>query len=227
MKKYTTIIFDLDGTLMDTLQDLANSVNYTLQTMHLQPRTIDEIRTFVGNGVRMLIIRALQVSLPKNQYSEALVEQALQIFRKHYTQHCKDNTKPYDGIYDLLRTLHSNGYKTAIVSNKPQNGVTILYEEYFSQYIDIAIGENEAKGIKKKPAPDMVIKAINLLHSNKSESIYIGDSDVDFETAKNAGLDCISVLWGFRSEEFLRHSGSTLFASSPSNIISIISDEDF
>lgn len=227
MKRYTTIIFDLDGTLMDSLQDLANSVNYTLDSMNLPQRTIDEIREFVGNGVRMLLVRALQASLHDTQSEmnyEDLIEDALQCFRNHYTNHCKENTKPYAGVMEMLQSLHDKGYKLAIVSNKPQKGVTILQEDFFSQYVSVAIGENEAAGIAKKPAPDMVIKALEELHEAKEHAIYVGDSDVDIATAQNAGLPCISVLWGFRSKEFLQNHGATLFASSPLEIVSIVSE---
>lgn len=228
MKQISTIIFDLDGTLMDSLQDLANSVNFTLQTMNLPQRSIDEIREFVGNGVRMLVVRALQASLQdihsKQLFTDELVENALQCFRTHYTVHCKENTKPYDGIMEMLHDLHSHGFKLAIVSNKPQKGVSILQKDFFSDYVSVAIGENEAEGIAKKPAPDMVNKALLELHDTKENAIYVGDSDVDIATAQNAGLQCISVLWGFRSKEFLLHHGATLFASSPSEIVSLVSE---
>ncbi len=227
MKHISTIIFDLDGTLMDSLQDLANSVNYTLQSMNLPQRTIEEIREFVGNGVRMLVIRALQASLQdihSDKKYEELIDDAMSCFRKHYMIHCKENTRPYDGIMEMLHSLHEKGYKLAIVSNKPQKGVSILQEDFFSQYVPVAIGENEAEGIAKKPAPDMVRKALQELHETNEHAIYIGDSDVDIATAKNAGVPCISVLWGFRSKEFLQNHGATVFAASPSEIVSIVSE---
>ncbi|MBR4689425.1 MAG: HAD-IA family hydrolase [Bacteroidales bacterium] len=225
MKQYSTIIFDLDGTLMDTLVDISNSVNYALSELGLPIRTIDEIRTFVGNGVRELMRCALQVAAQECciEYSEQLLDSSLELFRKHYVIHCQDCTKPYDGIFDVLRCLKTNGYKMAIVSNKPQREVAILHSNYFSQWIDVAYGENESAGIRKKPFPDMVYKAIDDLCEDRYKCVYIGDSETDLATAKQAGVDCISVLWGFRSKEVLEQCGATMFAHSPSDLLALLS----
>lgn len=225
MRKYTTIIFDLDGTLINTLTDLTNSVNFVLREMNLSERTIDEIRTFVGNGVKQLVYLAVStamIEVGKPKPSDEMIDRALAIFKGHYALHCQDTTKPYDGIYDLLKSLKDLNYKMAIVSNKPQQGVDILKKQFFDEYIDVAIGEDEAHGISKKPAPDMVFRAIELLNETSENCIYIGDSEVDFATAKNAGLICISVLWGFRSEEFLRKQGAKIFAKCPNDVLNFV-----
>lgn len=224
-KIYTTVIFDLDGTLMDTLQDIANSVNYTLQQFNLPIRSIDEIRSFVGCGIRKLLIDTFMAATNEInvQYQESMIDEALPIFRTHYTAHCKDCTKPYDGIFELLENLKKAGFKMAIVSNKPQRDVEILHKEYFEKWIDVAMGENEVAGIRRKPYPDMVWKAIELLCEERKKCVYIGDSETDFSTAKNSGIDCISVLWGFRTEDFLRQIGAKNFAHSPVDVLSIVS----
>ena len=226
-KAYSTIIFDLDGTLMDTLEDIANSVNVALAEMQLPQRSIDEIRTFVGDGVRELLERALKVSLHEvgieEPASHELVYKALTLFKSHYTQHCRDNTRPYQGVCELLQKLKNAGFALAIVSNKPQKEVSILQKCFFADSVDVAIGECESEGVCKKPAPDMVYKALDLLAVSANSAVYVGDSEVDIATASNAGLDCISVTWGFRSEQLLREKGATLLVHSPSEIVSIVS----
>ena len=190
------VIWDLDGTLMDTLTDLMNSTNYALSQCGMPTRSYDEVRQFVGNGVHKLIERAVG-----SNGSPEDVEKCFDAFKKHYMVHCKDNTKPYDGIVDVIRQLHDRGVRQAIVSNKLQGGVTELHDEWFRGIIDVAIGETP--DVQRKPAPDMVNKAIAALREKFDiapdapvEAVYIGDSDVDLMTARNAGLPCISVLWG-------------------------------
>lgn len=212
--KYTTIIWDLDGTLMDTLQDLWLSVNHALRTYRMPKRTYEEVRMFVGNGVRKLMERAVPDGEANPQFGDVFDE-----FKRHYMQHCKDNTGFYPGISETLKTLKAQGIRMAIVSNKLQAGVTELHHEWFADTIEVAIGERE--GIKRKPAPDMVEAALRELGVEKDNAVYVGDSDVDLATALNSGLPCISVLWGFRDRRFLEQHGATCFAEKPEDIITI------
>ncbi len=221
MPKYSTIIFDLDGTLMNTLDDLAISTNYALSQNGFPTRTLEEVRGFVGNGVRKLIERAV----PENTSVEK-VNSVLSCFHQHYLLHCRDHSRPYDGIIDLLSELKKRGIKIAIVSNKPDSGVKQLNKEYFAEYIDVALGENEKAGIPRKPAPEMVYEAMKQLTSTSSlassSTLYVGDSDVDIMTARNAGIDCLSVTWGFKTREFLTQFGATKMIDAPSEMLEII-----
>lgn len=212
---YKLAVFDMDGTILDTLEDLKDSTNFALEKCGYPTRTYDEVRRFVGNGIRKLIERAVPEGLTVEQ-----IDRVHEVFTEHYKVHCADKTKAYDGIKSLLEKLRANGVKTAVVSNKADYGVQELCKEYFDGLFDYAIGERE--GIRRKPAPDSVNEALRVLGMSKSEAVYIGDSDVDFETAKNAELPCISVLWGFRDEEFLREKGATLFVHDPAEIYDII-----
>ena len=200
MKK-TTVVFDLDGTLLDTLQDLANAVNYALEQQGMPKRTLEEVRQFVGNGVRLLMIRAV----PDGERNP-LFEETFALFKEYYGKHCNDNTKPYAGVVELIETLKEKGYAVAIVSNKIDFAVKELNDLYFKGIVPVAIGEKE--GIRRKPAPDTVFEALKALGKTKEEAVYVGDSDVDLETAKNSGMPCISVLWGFRAKEFLAEHGA-------------------
>lgn len=211
----TTVIFDLDGTLLDTLQDLANAVNYALRTQGMPERTIEEVRQFVGNGVRLLMIRAI----PDGE-NNPLFEETFALFKSYYGEHCNDNTKPYDGIMEMLETLQEHGFAVAIVSNKIDFAVKELNEMYFQGIVPVAIGEKE--GIRRKPAPDTVEEALRELGKTKEEAVYVGDSDVDIETAKNAGMPCISVLWGFRDRAFLEEHGAENYAESAVDILRFV-----
>lgn len=212
---YKLAVFDMDGTILDTLEDLKDSTNFALEKCGYPVRTYDEVRRFVGNGIRKLIERAVPEGLTTEQ-----IDRVHEVFTEHYKVHCADTTKAYDGIKPLLEKLRASGVKTAVVSNKADYGVQELCKEYFDGLFDYAVGERE--GIRRKPAPDAVNEALRVLGIDKSEAVYIGDSDVDFETAKNAELPCISVLWGFRDEEFLREKGATLFVHDPAEIYDII-----
>ena len=211
-----TIIFDLDGTLLDTLQDLCLSTNHALRTCGFPERTIQEVRNFVGNGVGLLIHRAVPADTP-----QALEEACFREFRAHYVRHCQDHTQPYPGIQRMLCDLKEKGYRMGIVSNKLQAGVTELHQAWFQDTIQVAVGESQ--GIRRKPAPDMVERALLELGSTREEAIYVGDSDVDLETARQAGMPCISVLWGFRDRAFLSAHGATTFAEHPDEIPGILS----
>lgn len=213
MKQYSTYIFDLDGTLLDTIQDLAMSVNYALSQCHMPERTLDEVRQFVGNGVRLLMIRAVPDGEDNPRFQEAF-----DIFRSHYLEHSLDTTAPYPGIIDMLERLKAGGKRLAVVSNKFDTATKELIRHFFGNLIEVAIGENEAAGVRKKPAPDTVNEALHQLGVGKEDAVYVGDSDVDLQTARNSGLPCISVLWGFRDREFLLENGATTFVQSPDNI---------
>lgn len=215
MKKYFAIIFDLDGTLLNTLEDLADSVNYALTSNGFEARTIEEVRVFVGNGIRKLIERAV----PKNASAKA-VDRVFETFKNHYLGNMMNKTKPYDGIMELLRELNERGIKMGIVSNKYDPGVKGLNESFFSKYIKVAIGESA--NVAKKPAPDTVYAAIREMGIEKENAVYVGDSDVDIATAANSGLDCISVTWGFRDREFLLKKGAAVTIDTPLEILDFV-----
>ena len=195
--RYKLAVFDMDGTILNTLEDLADSTNYALKANGLPERTIDEVRRFVGNGIRLLIERAVPTDTDKE-----LTDKVFDTFKEYYKTHCAVKTRPYDGIKDVLLELRKTGCLTAVVSNKADFAVQDLCKDYFDNLFDFAIGERE--GIKKKPAPDSVFEVLSKLNVEKADAVYIGDSDVDFATSVNAGMDVIMVGWGFRDAEFLR-----------------------
>ncbi len=211
MKK--AVIFDLDGTLLNTLDDLADSTNYALSRFGYPTRTIDEVRQFVGNGVAKLIERAI----PEGKNNPNF-EKCLAIFKENYAQNMYNKTAPYNGIIEMLSNLKSKEIKIAVVSNKFDLAVKELCKKYFEGFIDFAAGENEAQGIKKKPAPDTVISVLNEFNFASEDAVYVGDSDVDIMTAKNSKMPCISVTWGFRDEKFLLENGATILINAPSEI---------
>ena len=216
MKK-NTIIFDLDGTLLNSLEDLTDSTNFALKCLNYPPKTIDEVRNFVGNGVAKLIERAIPYGSKNENYAKCL-----NIFKEYYSKNMFNKTKPYNGIISMLNTLKNNNIKIAVVSNKFDNAVKFLCEKYFSGLIDFAIGENEKNGINKKPAPDTVFIALQKLNAKKENAFYIGDSEVDIQTAKNSGIECISVTWGFKDREFLLKHGAKNIINSPEEIINYL-----
>lgn len=199
--KYSLAVFDLDGTVLDTLADLAESTNFALSRYGLPGRSVDEVRRFVGNGIRLLIERAV----PEGT-APSVIDGVFGEFRAHYAVHCCDNTRAYDGVRELLCDLRANGLKTAVVSNKADFAVKELCKRYFDGLFDIAVGERE--GIRRKPAPDSVLEVMRRLSVTPDETVYIGDSDVDIMTAENAGTHCVSVTWGFRDRDFLLAHGA-------------------
>lgn len=211
---FKTYIFDLDGTLLDTLQDLTASVNFALAENGMPTHDISDIRRFVGNGVRVLMQRAV----PDGEDNQ-LFEKAFADFRNHYMHHSLDTTRPYDGVTEMLRQLKADGCRLAVVSNKMMAATRELVAHFFPE-VDVAIGEHESAGIRRKPAPDTVNEALRLLGATTDGAVYVGDSDVDLLTARNAGLPCISVLWGFRDRQFLTEHGATMFAHEPADILS-------
>lgn len=213
--KYQLAIFDLDGTILNTLEDLADSINYALKANGYPERTIDEVRRFVGNGARKLVERATPAGTSENEQ-----DQVLEAFNRYYKVHCADKTGPYEGIMELLHELRAAGCKTAVVSNKPDYGVQELCQQYFEGMFDFAVGERA--GIARKPAPDSVNEVLQVLHVERTDAVYIGDSEVDVETAANAEMDHIIVTWGFREKEFLAQRGAKRFAETPDEIRQMI-----
>lgn len=212
MKQYSTYIFDLDGTLLDTLGDLAQSTNHALRVMGMPERSLAEVRQFVGNGVRKLIERAV----PEGTSSE-VTEETLAVFKAHYIDHGLDTTKPYEGVREMLEELKREGKNIAVVSNKFYDATQQLCRHFFPETVSVAIGERE--GISKKPAPDTVLEALRQLGVAAEGAVYIGDSDVDIKTAENCGMPCISVLWGFRDKDFLIEHGGKIFVDNPREIL--------
>ncbi len=208
---YKVVIFDLDGTILDTLEDLKESTNAALAANGYPARTLDEVRRFVGNGIGKLIERAV----PQGTSKEA-IEKTLESFKEHYGIHCADHTKPYDGILELLEDLRKNGIQTAVVSNKADFAVQELCSRYFPGAFDFVVGERE--GIRRKPCPDSVFEVLKTLKKTADEAVYIGDSDVDVETARQAGMDGIFVSWGFRGREFLTEHGAACIVDTPEEL---------
>lgn len=215
MKKYDTVIFDLDGTLLNTLEDLSDSVNYALEIYGFPSREIEEVRSFVGNGVARLMELSIPDGLMNAQYEKCFAD-----FCTYYSGNMRNKTCPYKEITELLEQLSEKGYKLAIVSNKFDEAVKRLNEDYFEEYIKVAIGES--KNIRRKPAPDTVFKALSELGSTADKAIYVGDSEVDVETAKNAGIICVGVTWGFRDREVLEQEGADYVIDSPGELLKIV-----
>lgn len=212
--KYESYIFDLDGTLLNTLDDLAASCNFALRSYGLPEHSVDDVRRFVGNGVRLLMTRAIPGGEIFAQFEECYA-----CFRQHYLHHNLDTTAPYPGIMELIAKLNANGKKVAVVSNKFYEATQDLVRHFFGEEIKVAIGERP--DIHKKPAPDTVIEALRQLDMPSSTAVYIGDSDVDIDTARNCGMPCISVLWGFRDRDFLIEHGATTLVKTPEEIAAI------
>lgn len=209
---YTTYIFDLDGTLLNTLDDLKNAVNFTMKQMNYPERTLDEVRSFVGNGMNMLVRRAVP-----NETSDEDFDKAYGIFNKYYIEHIADFTRPYDGVIDVVKKLKANGKKTAVITNKAHDAAQIVVKNFFGDIFDVTVGKKDC--FKPKPSSEPVNYAMDLLGSNKDECIYIGDSDVDVQTAHNSGLKCIGVTWGFRDRNVLKDAGAEFIIDSAEEIL--------
>ena len=213
--RFDTVIFDLDGTILDTLGDLRDSVNFALKNNNLPCRSTEEIRAFVGNGIRLLIERAV----PENT-DEEIVDKCFVDFKAHYKNNSANLTKPYDGIIEVLNQLKNNGVKLAVVSNKADFAVQTLVKKYFKGIFDFSVGEKE--GIRRKPFPDSVFNAMEYLGADKNTTVYVGDSEVDVETAFNSGIPCIAVTWGFRDKMVLEKLNPGYIVEIPEQIIEII-----
>ena len=220
----TTIIFDLDGTLMNTLDDLHDSISYALRDAGLEPNPKQDTRRYLGNGIRNLVNKSVAQTCP--EADEALKEHVFQTFRAYYVAHSMDKTAPYEGVEEMLKECKKRGFHTAIVSNKLDPAVKDLHQAFFAETIDVAIGETES--VKRKPAPDMVneaIRQLSLLHGRqieKSECVYVGDSEVDLKTAENSGLPCIAVSWGFRDRDFLIEQGAKTIIDQPTELFKFL-----
>ena len=219
MDKKDTVIFDLDGTLLNTLEDLRDSVNVVMEKYGYPVHSLEEIRTFVGNGIGKLMER----SVPGGRDNPDL-EQALSDFRCYYTGHCRIKTKPYDGVVELMKVLSDHGFKLAIVSNKNDAAVKELNEIYFGAYTKAALGDREGRA--RKPAPDAVFAALEQLGSSKEQAVYIGDSEVDIATGTNARMMTIGVEWGFRSRTILQEAGAAHIVSTPEEIMKLIRNRE-
>lgn len=214
--KYKLVIFDLDGTILDTLDDLCASVNFALEKNNLSPRTRDEVRAFVGNGIKLLVERAVPENTP-----EYITDSVFADFKNHYAVHNDDNTKSYDGIVQVIDAIRNKGMKTAVISNKTDPAVQLLIEKHFPGLFDYVAGEKD--GIKRKPAPDSVVRAVCELQCALNETLFIGDSEVDLMTSENAGVDCIAVSWGFRDKEQLEAKGAKIIIED----VSVLTDQIF
>ena len=212
---YQTAVFDLDGTLLDTLEDLYLATNAALESHSLPRRSRDEVRMFVGNGVEMLIRRAVPAGTDEETTLAVLAN-----FKTTSAAICEDHTRPYDGIPDMLRALREKGIRVAVVSNKFDAATKQLCEKYFGDLVEVAIGERA--GVRKKPAPDTVYEALKELGVTAEGAVYIGDSDVDIETARNCGMPCISVTWGLRDKDFLLQSGAKILVNTPERLLGVI-----
>ena len=215
MRNIDTIIFDLDGTPLNSLGDLHACFNHAIEHFGYPTRSLDEIKSFVGNGIKKAIERALPY-----QVSDEELNKITEYFRSYYKEHMFELTKPYEGIIELLSNLKAKGYKLAIVSNKYDDAVKNLSKFYFGDLVDIAVGEDY--GIRKKPEIDGVLKAIQIMGSELETCIFVGDSDVDIMTAQNANIPCISVLWGYRNKEFLIQRGAKIFTEKAKDIEKIL-----
>lgn len=212
--KYKAYIFDLDGTLLDTLLDLANAVNFAMRAKGYPERTTGEVRSFIGNGIKVLIKRSVPENTNGKDYAEAL-----EIFTKYYLEHIADNTKPYDGITQVVETLRSNGCKVAVLSNKVHIAAQAVVKDFFGDIFDIVVGKMDE--FPSKPEPESLFYTMKTLGVKPEDCVYIGDSDVDVLTAHNAGLPCIGVTWGNRDEDVLIASGAEYIARTPNEILDI------
>ena len=215
MNHIKAVVFDLDGTLLNTLTDLAASCNRALSRMGRPQRTTDEIKSFIGNGARLLCNRLVGLDEP-----EEVVDECLRLFQADYNIHLNDNTAPYPGIMDMLRILRENGVACAVVSNKYDAATRAICDLHFGDLISVTIGEGN--GISKKPCPDGTNKALSLMGVSAEEALYVGDSDTDVETAHNANLFCVGVTWGFRSRQVLEMAGAESIIDEPSDLLDII-----
>ena len=213
--KYKAVIFDMDGTILNTLEDLKNATNYSLRQFGMPERSLEEVRMFVGNGIKKLVERAVPSGT-----SEEKIAQVFDVFLEYYEIHSADNTSPYPGILELVEKLKKSGIKTAVSTNKADVPAQELGREYFNGIFDLIVGQQD--GLKVKPAPDSVNKILSILDIQKKDAIYIGDSDVDVQTAKNSGLDFIGVSWGFRGREFLEKNGAKNIVDNANEILDLV-----
>ena len=215
--RYKAVIFDMDGTVLNTIEDITDSVNVILGRYDLPLRTVDEVRHFVGNGARVLMDRAISQGEEHPLFDEILKE-----YEAYYEKHCNIKTGPYHHIPELLKELSARGYKLAIVSNKPMGAVKELNDIYFKDYVSVAIGVTPQ--LRRKPYPDECLYAMKELGLEQENCIYVGDSDVDYKTAVNSGMKCISCLWGFRTKDELLEAGvkENYFVEDPLEVLELV-----
>lgn len=217
MAAFDTIVFDLDGTLLDTLEDLMVSTNAALAAHGMPERTLDEVRSFVGNGAALLVHRAVPAGTSPDDEASVLAA-----FKRHYEAHCEDHTAPYDGVPELLAHLREAGVRMAVVSNKPDFAVQELVSRRFPDAFDCALGECEERGIRKKPAPDMVEAVLQRLGASRDGLAYVGDSEVDVATAAACACSCLACSWGFRDRDQLVEAGATTIVDTPAELERIL-----
>lgn len=213
--KYRAVVFDLDGTLLDTLDDIVSSVNACLVQFGLPVRTKEEIRSFIGNGARKLLERASDGKAP--------MEQLFPAYKAYYSAHCADTTKPFKGVMETLAVLKERGIKIGVLSNKPHHDTKPMTERFFGDLVDLAQGEDEEQGVMRKPNPASLFVVMQKLGVDKSQTVYVGDSEVDIQTARNAGVDCISLTWGFKEREVLEEYGATMLADDAEQLLKFLS----
>ena len=213
--KYKAVIFDMDGTILNTLEDLKNATNYSLRQFNMPERTLEEVRMFVGNGIRKLVERAVPAGI-----SAEKIDEILDVFLKYYEVHSADNTSSYPGIHELVEKLKAAGIKTAVSTNKADAPAQELGKEYFNGIFDLIVGQRD--GLRTKPAPDSVNEILKILNIQKKDAVYVGDSDVDVQTAANSGLDFIGVSWGFRGRKFLQEKGAKNIVDSADEILDLV-----
>ena len=237
---YKAVIFDMDGTVLNTARDLADAMNYALQqTGHRHDYTEEDTKLFFGSGIRVAICRALaleaglerkqllQIESPdafagkKMPTNPAEQDKILTVYRPYYEQHCNDHTAPYPGIPELLQTLQNAGVQTAVVSNKPDPAVQILAKEQFPGGFAFAAGEQP--GVRRKPAPDLVLQTLRAMQIRPEKALYVGDSEIDIQTARNAGMDCAAVSWGFRSRDYLAQKSPEYLVDTCEELLACIS----
>ena len=211
-----SIIFDLDGTLLNTIEDLANACNYALTTLGYKTHEVEKYKTFVGNGRYKLVERML----PEDNRSVENIEKALELFDSYYEKHMIDMTKPYDGIMEMLDCLISKSINIAVVSNKPHEFTTEVVKNYFCDRFEVVYGHK--KNTKEKPDPWAVLEVIDEIKVNKDECLYVGDSEIDINTAKNAGVKSVGVEWGFRGKGELESAGANYIVNKPEQILEIL-----
>lgn len=213
--KYKAVIFDMDGTILNTLEDLKNATNYSLRQFNMPERTLEEVRMFVGNGIRKLVERAVPAGT-----SAEKIDEVLDVFLKYYEVHSADNTSSYPGIHELVEKLKAAGIKTAVSTNKADAPAQELGKEYFNGIFDLIVGQRD--GLRTKPAPDSVNEILKILNIQKKDAVYVGDSDVDVQTAANSDLDFIGVSWGFRGRKFLQEKGAKNIVDSADEILDLV-----
>lgn len=216
MKRYSAVVFDLDGTLLNTLYDLTEGVNHTMSGMNCPPHTVAEVKSFVGNGILKLIER----SLPEKMRTEKNISAAYEIFTAFYGKHCADRTVPYAGIPEMLTVLRQEGIPMSVVSNKDEGASRVLCKRFFGDIFDTVIGGR--RDLPRKPAPDGVGEALKAMGADKRRTLYVGDSDVDIATARNAGMDCVSVTWGFRERDMLEKLSPDYMADNAKELLNVI-----